>query len=68
LGRVSDVGDVDADRGQGGPVEGIRGSPRRRKVDPEGSGHGGFCVVQESEQEVIGAETAITSSSGFLCG
>jgi len=67
-GRVTQVGDPEADCGQGSPVKGIRGGPRGVKVDPQCLGHGRVRVVQEPEQEVIGAKASITASTRFLRG
>jgi len=66
--RVADVGDVDADGGQSGSVERIRGGPGGLKVDPESLSHVGVDVMQKPEQKVIGAQAPITASPRLLRG
>jgi hypothetical protein len=51
---LAEVSNVDAYRGQCGPVEAVSGAAGSLQVDLEGLGHTGISVVQKPEQEVIG--------------
>jgi len=66
LWRFAKVGDLDAERGQCRAVERVRGCPGSLQIDPKGLRHRGVSVVQEPQQEVVGAEASITSPPGLM--
>jgi hypothetical protein len=58
--------DLDADGGERRPVERIRCGAGAGEGHPEGLCRRGILIVQQPEQQVIGAEPAIAATARFL--
>jgi phosphohistidine swiveling domain-containing protein len=64
----AEVAGVDADGGERRSIEGVLGGAGRRQVDAERPGGFGSRVVEDAEEEMVGAEAAVAKPTRLAGG